>query len=285
MAVTSFKRNVWAANLLTALRKALVSEFFVNHDYEGYVPGAKSVTINTLSDITVKDYDGSDITFDDLSTTDQTLLLDFMKDFAFQVKDVDKVQVASGGELMTKATQNAAYKVAEAIDKKNFDTLTTGAGVVIETDNAPRVLLTAEDAKAAILDLVEKANDVNVPEEGRVVAIPNRVERLLLSDKYLGLSPATGEDVLRRGYIGRLFNVELYRTNQLQTRENADEKNVTDIILSHPKFMTEAIQLEELEAGRREANFSDYVKGLFVSGRKVIIPQGVIRMVVNFDAE
>jgi hypothetical protein len=47
--------------------------------------------------------------------------------------------------------------------------------------------------------------------------------------------------------------------------------------------MTEAVQLEELEAGRREANFSDFVKGLFVSGRKVIMPQGVIRMVVNFQ--
>jgi hypothetical protein len=283
MAVTSFKRNVWAANLLTALKKSLVSEFFVNHDYQGYVPGAKSVTINTLSDITVKDYDGSDITFDDLSTTDQTLLLDFMKDFAFQVKDVDKVQVASGGELMATATQNAAYRIAESIDKKNFDTLTLGAGVVIETDDAPRVIQTAEDAKAALLDVIEQANAANVPEVGRVVAIPNRFERLLLSDKYLGLALPTGEDVLRRGYIGHLFGVELYRTNQLQTRKNSSDADVTDIILSHPKFMTEAIQLEELEAGRREANFSDFVKGLFVSGRKVIMPQGVIRMVVNFQ--
>ena len=35
MSVALFKPAVWSANLLVALRNNLVSENFVNHDYQG----------------------------------------------------------------------------------------------------------------------------------------------------------------------------------------------------------------------------------------------------------
>ena len=280
MSVNTFKRNVWAAHLLTELQKNLVSQAFVNHNYEGLVPGAKSVTINTLGDIAINDYDGSDIVFEELSTTDQTLLLDYQKDFAFEVKDVDKAQVANSGELMTQAMKKAAYKLGDDRDAKNFSTLVEGAGVTIGSVDEPIKVTTSAEAKALLLKLREAATKANVPKNGRRVAVSPEFQTALLSDTTLQMATPTADDVLKVGYLGTLFGLEIYETNNMP-RDTVNDLDYA--VLSHPDFMTEASQIDEMEAGRREANFSDYVKGLQVSGRKVTVPQGVIKAVVSFQ--
>ena len=69
MAVTNFIRTIWDAELKQALSKKLVSQYFVNHNYEGAIMGAGSVKINQLADVTLRDYDGNDITTEDIATT------------------------------------------------------------------------------------------------------------------------------------------------------------------------------------------------------------------------
>lgn len=280
MSINTFKRNVWAAHLLTELQKNLVSQAFVNHNYEGLVPGAKSVTINTLGKVTVKDYDGSDIVFEELSTADQTLLLDYQKYFGFEVKDVDAAQVANSGELMTKAMQSSAYELADDRDTKNFSTLVEGAGVTIGSVAEPIKVTNSAEAKALLLKLREAATKANVPKNGRRVAVSPEFQTALLSDTTLQMATPTADDVIKVGYLGTLFGMEIYETNNMP-RDTVNDLDYA--VLSHPDFMTEASQIDEMEAGRREANFSDYVKGLQVSGRKVTVPQGVIRAIVSFQ--
>lgn len=278
MSVALFKPAVWSANLLVALRNNLVSENFVNHDYQGEVMGAGSVKINTLGDITVKDYDGSDIEYEELSTTDQTLLIDRQKMFGFGVKDVDKAQVANGGELMIKAMSNSAYKLADTRDASNFAILVEGAGVEVSTTGAPLTVTTPTEAKAVLVKLVAAADKAKVPKDGRKVAIGPEFHAQLLADPYLGLAQPTAEDVLKAGYVGKLFGLEIYNTNNLPKADGGEY-----VVLSHPSFMTEASQIEHIEALRDTKNFQDLVRGLDVSGAKVIRPQGVIKAVVKYQ--
>ena len=288
MSVASFKPVVWSALLLTALKKNLVGEAFVNHNYEGDVVGAGSVKINSIGAIQVGTYDGTPITYEDLSTSDQTLLIDRQKYWAFQVDDVDKAQLNSG-ELMSRAMQEAAYAVANDADSNTFKTLVAGAGGKINTvtSNVTQVIpvTTSDDAKNVLLELNRVADEKNIPSVGRVVAVTPAFKAKLLADKYLGLNTAVGADIVRAGYIGELYGLQLFVTNNIETKTSdaAYSENCTFAILAHPMGTTEAAQVDKVEALRSGDSFKDLVRGLYVSGIKVIIPDTIVTAAITFN--
>lgn len=281
MAVNNFKPTVWVANLLVALRNALVSEAGVNHNYEGEVIGAGSVKINTIGKTVLRDYTGADITYDDISTEVQTLNIDHNKYFAQELDDADDAQVKSGGELMIKAMENAAYAIANDRDAANFKAMSDGAGVVVGTDDAPIKVTSAETAKNLVLSLKTKADVANVSKNGRVLFASPQLENFLLADQTIGLAAPTANDVIRTGYIGKLYGIEIYSTNNLPQTDNKNDV----VILTHPDFTTEASQVNKMEALRSTGSFKDLVRGLDVSGRKVIIPEGVVKAIVSYVGE
>lgn len=279
MAVNSFIPEVWTAKLLQSLKAKCVSEAGVNHDYEGEVMGAGSVKINTIGKVTLRDYTGAEIVYDDMSTTDQTLNIDREKVWALQLDDVDSAQVKNSGELMLKAIDEASNEVVADRDKANFKAMSDGAGVVIGDDTTPVSVTTPAEAKALVLKMKTKADKANVPTEGRVLFAGPELENQLLADTTINLATPTANDSLRAGYIGKLYGIELYSSNNMPV--TASDNAVA--ILTHKKFTTEAVQLNKTEALRSEKSFKDLVRGLCVSGRKVIMPEGVIKAVVNFQ--
>lgn len=269
MSVASFKKTVWAANLLTALNKKLVSQYGVNHDYEGDVYEAGSVKINSIGKVTLKDYDGKSITYDDIDLKDQTLAIDHNKYFSLQLDDVDAAQLNSG-EVMTKAMSEAAISVADDRDAANFEAMVDDAGVKV----TGLKVTTPAEAKSALLKLKTKADKANVPSDGRVFFCQPEFENILLADTTINLAPPTADDTLKAGYVGKLYGIEIYSTNNLP-----DNK----VVLTHPRFTTEASQIEKIEALRSENSFKDLVRGLAVSGRKVIMPEGVVVGEVTYE--
>jgi hypothetical protein len=269
MSVASFKKTVWAANLITALSKKIVSQYGVNNDYQGDVIEAGSVKINTMGKVVLKDYSGKAITYDDIDLKDQTLLIDHSKYFSLQLDDVDAAQLNSG-EVMTKAMSEAAISIAEDRDTANFSAMVDGAGVNV----SGLKVTTPAEAKSVLLKLKTKADKVNVPSDGRVFFCQPEFENILLADTTINLAPPTADDTIKAGYVGKLYGIEIYSTNNLP-----DNK----IILTHPKFTTEASQIEKIEALRSENSFKDLVRGLSLSGRKVIMPEGVIVGEVTYE--
>ena len=82
MAVTSFIPEIWNARLLNALRADLVYTNLFNRNYEGEIRQAgDTVHINTITDITIKDYTrNTDIDNpEQLTTADQTLVVNQAK--------------------------------------------------------------------------------------------------------------------------------------------------------------------------------------------------------------
>src|SRR3954468_14490628 len=115
MAIANFVPEIWSAELLVALEKALVyaAPGVVNRDYEGEISNAgDTVHITGLTDPTIGDYTPhTDILIEDVDDTTLSLIVDQSKYFAFEVNDVEKRQAASGGAVLSEQARKAAYKL------------------------------------------------------------------------------------------------------------------------------------------------------------------------------
>lgn len=279
--VADFIPTIWYSQLLTALRPRLVGENFVSHDVEGEVMYGGSVKINTVGSVELKDYDGSSITYGDMETTAQTLNIDHCKYEARQLDDVAAVQSRDGGQLMAKYTENMAIAIAQDLDTETFKEIAsaaTGANVY-GSDGSPISVTDGASAKAVVLKLRAMCNRANVPMEGRRIAASSDFVGYLLGDPYINIAPPTAEDTLRAGYIGKLYGFEIFESNNIPETDGNNQQ----VIASHPMFTQEVNQLQKMEALRLQDSFKDAVRCLSVSGRKTVMPAGVMKAIVAFQ--
>ena len=283
MSVTSFIPTIWSAQVLQALKKKLVGEAFVNHNYEGELlqGGGGSVKINRIGDVTLRDYDGNDITYDDMDTTATTLNIDHIKYCAVDLDDVDRVQVRDGGALMGAYTDRMAYKIADFLDGATFTEIAGAvpAANTVGNDTTPIAVSNGASAKAVILKLKAIMDKAGVPKEGRRIAASSDFTGYLLADPYINLAAPTSQDSLVAGYIGKLYGFEIFETENIP----ATTGNNAQVLASHALFTTEANQLQNFEALRSEKSFKDLVRALVVSGVKTVMPEGTAKVVVSFQ--
>lgn len=283
MSVASFIPTIWAAQVLTKLKKRLVGEAFVNHNYEGEIlnGGGGSVKINRIGDVTLRDYDGSAITYDDMDTDATTLNIDHVKYCAVQMDDVDKVQVRDAGSLMAGYTDNMAYEIADYLDTCTFTEIAGAAtgNNVYGSDASPIAVTDSASAKKVLIKLKNLMDKAGVPKEQRRLAASSTFTGYLISDPYINIAAPTTNDSLVEGYIGKLYGFEIFETENIP----ATTGNNTQIVASHPMFTTEANQLQNFEALRSETAFKDKVRALVVSGVKATMPEGIVKAIVSFQ--
>ena len=151
MAVTTFIPELWAARLQEHYNRNLVVAALVNRNYEGEIRQyGDTVHINSLEDITVKDYTpNTNIDApEQLTTVDQTLEIDHGKYYNFYVDDVDAAQAR--GDLMDAAMANAARLIAE--DTEDFIL----GKLVTDGDITGTVTATADTVYAAIVAIIDQ---------------------------------------------------------------------------------------------------------------------------------
>lgn len=280
MAITRFKPEIWSANLLVALRKALVyaGPMVVNRDYEGEIRQAgDTVRITSVSDPTVADYapNVTVITPEELTDAQRTLLIDQQKYFAFYVDDVDAAQAL--GNVLPEALRRAAYKLADQVDQ-----YVAGMYTQVQTANVlnsgSAITLTAPDTAThedlwnkVIVPLKVKLDEANVPNEGRWMVIPPWAEGYLLQSALFTRVDASGTtEALRNGIVGRGAGFDFLKSNNTPNPAGSDYILMagTDMAISF------AEQVNQTEAYRPESKFADAIKGLTVYGGKMIRPEG-----------
>lgn len=283
MSVASFIPTIWSAQVLTKLKKRLVGEAFVNHNYEGEIlnGGGGSVKINRIGDVTLRDYDGSAITYDDMDTEATTLNINNVKYCAVQIDDVDKVQVRDAGSLMGAYTDRMAYEIADYLDTCTFTEIAGAAtgNNVYGSDDSPIAVTNGATAKAVVLKLKALMDKAGVPKEGRRLAASSDFTGYLLSDPYINIAAPTTNDSLVEGYIGKLYGFEIFETENIPATTGSH----VQVVASHPLFTTEANQLQNFEALRSEGSFKDLVRALVVSGVKATMPEGIVKAIVSFQ--
>lgn len=280
MAITNFIPEVWAAELLSSLKKSLVfaGPQTVNRNYEGEVSQmGDTVHIVSISRPTVAAYvkNVTSIVPETLTDADRTLLIDQCNYFAFEVDDVDMRQSRNGGALMSEAASEAAYAIADGIDL-------SVAALYADADTANEISTTAITTGALALEglvnLKVKLDNANVPQQGRYVIVPPwYLGKLLLSDTFVRVDASGTSEALRNGLVGRAFGFDVFVSNNV-TNVTGDDYLVC---AGYTGAITFAAQINKVEAYRPESAFSDALKGLSLWGAKLVRPSGIATLTAS----
>lgn len=278
MAVDTFIPEVWAATLLTALEEQYVTgqPGVINRDYEGDIAQyGDTVHIGTLADPTISNYvkNVTVINPQTLATTDQTLLIDQSKYFAFEVDDVDARQVRDDGQLLDKAAMRSAAGLADTLDTYVLTLMTTGAGTVLAAQD-----VATHDAAFLLLRRLRMAlNKANVPRRDRFAILSPEFEALLLGDnRFLDASRYGSTEPVLNGEIGRAIGFRILVSNNLPAGTAGTPPEVSNFVIAgHPMATTVAEQINKTEAYRPPDSFSDAIKGLHLYGGKVVRPEAL----------
>jgi len=265
-----FKPEVWSAQALVSLRKALVyaGPQVVNHDYEGEIKKiGDTVHIKMIGDVTVSTYNSGDtLTYEDVADAEATLKVDQSDKFSFKVDDVDKAQA---GDEMAKRMDVAAYNMASKVDQyiAGFYTQVQSANVITTT-----AITDGDKAYSGLINLGVKLDEANVPDVGRYVVVPPWYYGLLLTnDKFVRVDASGGSEGLRNGVVGNVDNMVVLKSNNVPLI-TGDDYAVTAGVKDAVSF---ADQFSEVESLRLETTFATAVRGLHLYGAKVLRPDAM----------
>ena len=281
---TNFVPEIWSARFTSRLDDMLVWGSRANRNYEGDIAEAgDTVKIPTpTTTVTVRDYTiDTDIAAAEVTSgTTQDLAVDQQKYFHFYVDDIDRAQARPN--IMDDAMGRAARGMALAVDgflQAKYQT--DGYNVarrVAAVGGAP----TAETHGQALINAFIKAKldmtNADIPIEGRWAVGPPEMGQAL--DTYFLVHnpsgvylPATAEQTLRNGFMGRLLGFDLHTTRRVTAGAQISGKATKRITLGQgDEAVTYANQITENEAYRPERRFGDAVKGLMVYGAKAVLP-------------
>lgn len=280
MSIKNFIPTLWSARLLANLDKKLVYANVVNHDYEGEIKNlGDKVKINQIGPITIKDYltgDGAAKKLADpeeITSTQQELVIDQAKYFNFKVDDIDAAQ--ANIKAVDKAMDRASYAIGDVIDQ-HIASFVKDAGIKVGSTGTP-VDIEVANAYDQLVDLAVKLDENNVTRAGRFAIIPAWYLGMLSKDprftkdfKVLENGVVDGADVA--GFQLRMSNNVPVSANKYSVMAGTDQA------------ISYAGQITKIEPYRPEKTFADAVKGLFVYGTKVIEPKALVNFTCQIKA-
>lgn len=281
MSIESLKPTIWAAGILSNLEKSHVygSSLVVNRDYEGIITNlGSSVKINRIGDISVSDYDGTDIEMSDLNTTAVTLTVDNAKYFNFAIDDVDAgaLGAAATRELTLAASKKAAYALRDASDAAIAAAMKAAAGVSVD----PTTVDAAEELYNLLVDCKVQLDSVNVPNAGRFAVLPAAAAGYLLKDNRFVLDgvSTTARD---SGQVFTAAGFTLLTSNNVPPTIVDGDAHATVLFgtADATSFVEQIVKVVEYSPEKR---FSKAVKGLHVYGVKVVRPECLGKVAVLF---
>lgn len=280
MAITNFIPEIWSANIIVELQKALVFGALANRDYEGDISNAgDTVHVTGIQDITVGDYTAhTDIAIEAASDKDMgSLVIDQAKYFAFELDDVEKRQALGG--LQAQFTSNAAYQLADTADQYVAGLMAAAAGSTVPavTSNAT----TPTDAYNTMVKLRTALDKQNVPTTGRWVVIsPDVYAQLLLDNRFISATESA-HNTLQNGLVGSAAGFQIHVSNNTPY----DEKTKAFTLIAGTNAATTfAQQIASVEAARMQNRFADMVKGLHLYGGKVFKPKQLAKVSYTLEA-
>lgn len=277
MAIANFIPEVWSAAILSALNDRLVfaQPGVVNRNYEGDIARAgDTVHITSFGDPGVRDYErNTDITWENLDSDQQTLVIDQEKYFAFTVDDVDRRQALPG--FVEESATGASYNLAAVADQ--FVAGEIADGVDSANVLAAREIANPGQAYSTLVDLRTRLTRTNTPVDGRYVVVPPEFYAQLLSDdRFIRLDASGTTEGLRNGQVGRAAGFDVIEANTVP-----EEDGTFTLLAGHSIAATYAEQILQTEALRLENQFGDGIRGLHVYGAKVTRPTNVARVDVE----
>ncbi len=276
MALT-FTPEIWAAKMLVSLKKSLVygQSSVVNRDYEGEIrQQGDSVRIRSISRPTISTYTkGGTLTYEQLTDTQRTLVVDQAKSFSFVVDDIDTAQQPGGA--LSGATLEASYALRDQADQFIVG-LYTGAQSANQLGTV--AVTTAALAYTQLRKLSVLLDQSNVPQEGRWVVVPPWYYGLLLESDLFIRADASGTTAgLRNGIVGSALGFDVMKSNNAPLVTGDDYA----VLAGYPGAISFAEQITQMETLRIQTTFGTGVRGLYVYGAKLIRPDGIATVIAS----
>ena len=272
MAVKHFIQTVWSKKIQDDLEEKCKLVMDCTRTYEGDCKYAQTVKILAVGDPTIGGYLGQDIDIEEMSDSSQDLVIDVQNYFAFEVKDVDEAQSVPGlaSKYQEKAVNKLALKrekfigalvagkaqsTADELEKNNK--YKEGAVHIVSATNKTQAAI-----KIALDEAMVELKERNFDNPGVIELGPRNYG--LFKDELIELKTAN-DNLIKRGIVGTYNEYEVKPTNNVY-----QDSNFEYAIVRSKTAIAFAGQINEVEAGRMEKRFSDYVRGLDTFGAKII---------------
>lgn len=279
MSVKHFIQTIWSKKIQDDLEEKCKLVQDCTRDYEGDCKYAQTVKILAVGDPTISNYTGkTPLNYEEMTDASQDLVIDVQKAFSFRVNDVDKAQSVPG--LPEKYQQKAMKALALAREKfvgalvagKAQSTADEEEGNDTYKEGAVNVITAAGktkgNIKTALDDAIVMLREKNFDDSG-IVEIDPRTYKTF-KDELIELKTANDE-LIKKGVVGQYDGYDVKSTNNVYR----DGTHVYCIVRSN-KAIAFAGQINEVEAGRMESYFSDYVRGLDTYGAKIIAQDEIV---------
>jgi hypothetical protein len=256
MAVQNFIQTIWSKKIQDDLELKCKLVDNCLRDYEGDCKFARSVKILGVGEPTISAYDASKgITYEAMSDRGQTLTIDQQYSFSFLVDDIDKAQSVPG--LAEKYQEKAVHGLAVKRDAYVAG-LIKGVTSNVTTADA----LSREGIKDAIDEAIVALRERNFDEEGVIEITPAVYSHF--KNELITLS-TNNPEYIKKGIVGVYDDFKVVMSNGL-----AKDEGFAYCCVRGKKAIAFAGQINEVEAGRHQDYFADYVRGLDTFGAKVI---------------
>ena len=279
MAVTHFIQTIWSKKIQDDLEEKCKLVKDCTREYEGDCKYAQTVKILAVGDPTISDYTGKKpLNYEEMTDDSQDLVIDVQKSFSFRVNDVDKAQSVPG--LPEKFQQKSMRGLALAREKfigalvagKAQSSADAEAGNDIYKEGAATVITATAKTQAAIKTAIDDAiitlRENNFDDAG-IVEIDPRTYKTF-KDNLIEIKTANDE-LIKRGVVGQYDGYDVKSTNNVYR----DDTHVYCIVRSD-KAIAFAGQINEVEAGRMQEYFSDYIRGLDTYGAKIVAQKEIV---------
>lgn len=272
MAVKNFIQTIWSKKIQDDLEENCKLVKDCTREYEGDCQYAQTVKILGVGDPTIGNYLGQDITIEAMSDRSQDLVIDVQKYFAFEVPDVDKAQSVPGlpekyqeksvkGLALTREKFIGKLVAGKAQSTKDEEegngTYKQGATNIVTATNKTKAAI-----RAALTSAIVKLRENNFDDSGVVEISP--ADYALFKDELIDLK-TNNDELIKRGVVGMFDNYEVKSTNNIY-----NDGTHSYAIVRSKHAIAFVGQINEVEAGRMEKRFSDYIRGLDVYGAKII---------------
>ncbi|MBR1649120.1 MAG: hypothetical protein IJ689_05935 [Alphaproteobacteria bacterium] len=286
--------ETWSLSLNKKLDKSGVAMKIVNKVYENDTKDyGDTVNIGEIGDVTISDYsedlENGGITYQRVDATNQQLKLDQSKSFGVFLSDISKQQ-CNGKDLRDKFEERART----AIDLVKDTFILSSFADIPAANKKTDVVLTKNNAYAVLVWLAKtlKNNNAIQTADNRVfksdqaggeampyVVINPDVEAILMQSPDFIHATQAGDRVLREGSIGTIAGLDVLVSTNLPT---VDGK--VNIMAGINDAIAYVGNISKVEVLRDDKYFGDNIRGLYVYGKKVVLPNALAGMTVDVSA-
>ena len=239
------------------------------NSYLGYTEELKNkgdtIKVVTLGQVDLMDYNGGNISFDNIDDAAVNVRLTEQKYFAKKIDKADgiKTDVDYETALLNEAGRSIANDTDKFIYKSIYNGLKKSQSNIIEATDA-----TSKNIFDYILRAQTLLNIADAPTDKRVLEVsPLMYEKI---QKMLITTDTNNSELLRKGFCGKLLDFDVYMTNNIFNDGEYDY-----CIARTSTAYAFALTLKEIERVKPSHLFADAMKGLVVYGGEIIRPKEI----------